>query len=112
MIIVDPWHWMTEDGEIPDIPKLRNNLLRVATLIEYGGPLPVMHGRETLVPCRRRPNGKACTWLLFVVKEEDHHLFAYCPECRSEEYLISNWQSTPWAEGQMEPVPMKRETVH
>jgi len=40
MLVVDPWHWMSEDEWFPDDnPTLRKNLLRVARLIEYGAEL-------------------------------------------------------------------------
>ncbi len=106
MIVVDPHHWMTEEGDIPEIPRLRSQMLRVATLIEYGGPMARMHGRETLLPCSRRPGRKPCPGLLVVVKRADDALHAFCPTCGSNEFLIHDWQDTPWAEGPMEPVPV------
>ncbi len=112
MIIVDPWHWLTEDGDFLDDSKLRNRMIRVAALNEYGGPLPVMHARETLVPCTRRPKGKACKGLLVVVKRENESLHTFCPTCGSDEFLISNWQSTLWAGGPMPPVPVEVVTVN
>jgi hypothetical protein len=40
MLIVDPHHWLDENGDLPvDNPRLRRQVLRVARLIEYGGPL-------------------------------------------------------------------------
>lgn len=40
MLVVDPWHWLTEDGHFPDNNmRLRRQILRIARLIEYGGPL-------------------------------------------------------------------------
>ena len=50
MLIVDPWHWLDKDGDLPvDNARLRRQVLRVARLIEYGGPLLPLHTRETLV---------------------------------------------------------------
>lgn len=104
--VVDPWHWLTEDGALPEEPRLRNRTLRVAQFIEAGGPIPRGHTRETLVPCRRRPAGKGCTGLMWVLKEEDDALQAFCPTCRTAEFQIHNWKDTLWAEGPMEPVPL------
>ena len=112
MIVVDPNHWLTEQGDLPDEPRLRNQMLRVAALIEYGGPLPVMHWRETLIPCRRRPKGKPCMGLLAVVKESDERLYAHCTCCGSDEYVISNWKDTLWADGPMPPEPVELVTMH
>lgn len=40
MLVVDPWHGLTEDGHLPDDNmRLRRRVLRIARLIEYGGPL-------------------------------------------------------------------------
>jgi len=30
----------------------------------------------------------------------------HCPACHEVEAVISGWEDTLWAEGQMEPVPM------
>lgn len=81
-------------------------MLRVAQCIEAGGPIPHGHTRETLVPCRRRPGGEACTGLLWVVRQGDDSLHVFCPTCQTDEFLIHNWQDTLWAEGPMEPVPV------
>ena len=107
MLVVDPHHWLTEDGDFPDNPRVRNRMLRVAALIEYGGPLPKMHGRETLLPCLRRPGGKACKGLLVVIKREDEALRAFCPTCGKDEFWITNWQDTLWAEGPMPPMEVE-----
>jgi len=112
MHIIDPWHWLNEDGDIQDIPRLRGQTIRVAQIIEYGGPLPVMHGRETLIPCRRRPERKPCTGFLVVLKQQDNSLRAYCPICHGDEYLIHNWEETQWAEGPMPAVPVEVVSVH
>jgi hypothetical protein len=105
MLVVDPHHWLTHDGHLPeDNPKLRNQILRVAQFIEAAGPLPPMHARETLIPCKRRPSGKPCLGLMWVLKTPDHRIHSYCQTCREDEALISNWQDTLWAEGPMEPV--------
>jgi hypothetical protein len=52
MLVVDPWHWLTEDGEfVVDNPRLYRRMLRIARFIEYGGPLKEDETRETLVEC-------------------------------------------------------------
>ncbi len=61
MLVVDPWHWLTEDGHfLVDNPRLYRRMLRIARFIEYGGQLAKNETRETLVECKRRPKGKAC----------------------------------------------------
>jgi hypothetical protein len=107
MLIVDPWHWLAEDGSIPTSnSRLRTNVLKVARLIEYGGPLVRGQSRETLIECRRRPKGRLCGGLFSVAKLEDDALLAFCPECGSEQVLIHNWQGTRWAQGPAQPVRM------
>jgi hypothetical protein len=46
---------------------------------------------------------------MWVVKEADHRIYAYCIACRQDELLISGWQETLWAEGMMEPLPAPSE---
>jgi hypothetical protein len=61
MLVVDPWHWLTEDGSfLFDNPRLYRRMLRIARFIEYGGQLQKNEMRETLIECKRRPKGKAC----------------------------------------------------
>lgn len=108
MLIVDPWHWLAEDGSIPaSNPRLRTNVLKVARLIEYEGPLARGQARETLLECRRRPKGRLCRGLFSVAKLEDDALLAFCPTCRSEQVLIHNWQRTRRAQGPVQPVRMR-----
>lgn len=107
-VIVNPWHWLDEDGSIPDgPPSLRAQALRVAQSIEYGGPLPQRHGRATMIACRRRPAGAACRGLLHVAKQPDNAIYVYCPVCGSDEYVIHSWEDTLWAKGPMEPMPFE-----
>jgi len=108
MIIVNATHWLNEDGSLPDEnPKFRRLALRMACFIEYGANLPVRHARETLVACRKRPKRKPCPGLMWVAKWDDNRLVAFCPACGVEEFLIDNWQDTPWADGYMEPIPVQ-----
>jgi hypothetical protein len=105
MLVVDPWHWLAEDGSLPtrDL-RLRRRILRVVQLIEAGGPLPRLHARETTLPCPKRPGGKACVGLTWVIKTESDAIHAYCGVCGGDEAMIHNWQQTEWADGPMEPV--------
>ena len=104
MLVVDITHWLDERGGLPKEPtRLRRNALRVARLIEYGGPLAVGEVRETLVECTRRPGRKACPGLMWVEKTEDERIYAFCIHCRKDEVLISSWKDTIWADGMMEP---------
>ena len=60
MLVVDPWHWLTKDGDfLYDNPRLYRRMLRIARFIEYGGQLKTNETRETLTECKRRPKGKA-----------------------------------------------------
>jgi hypothetical protein len=107
MLVVNPHHWLAEDGSLPDAPpRLRRAALRVAQLIEAGGPLALLHARETLHPCPKRPGGTPCPGLTWVVKREEG-LHAFCPTCRADEALIHHWEDTLWADGPMEPVPVE-----
>lgn len=111
MIVVDPWHWLHPDGSLPEAPqRLRARALTVAQCIEYGGPLPVHSGRETLIRCRRRPKGRACSGFLWVVKTQAQEIHAFCPTCGTDEYLIHNWEQTPWAAGPMDALPLDEMT--
>ena len=60
--------------------------------------------RETLVECKRRPKGRSCQGLMWVVKTADDRILAHCLVCKTEEVFIHNWQRTEWAGGMMEPV--------
>ncbi len=102
--VVNPWDWLEPDGSLPLEPRLRKRVLRVAQCIEYGGPLARGESRETLIPCRRRPGRKSCLGLLWVLKREDDAILAFCVACKSDEFLISKWEDTDWADGPMEPV--------
>jgi hypothetical protein len=105
MLVVDPWVWLTDNGELPtDNPRLRRRMLRVARFIEYGGPLARLHCRETLVECTRRPDGRPCLGLMWVLKTPENDISAFCRGC-GDEALIQNWQRTEWAAGMMEQVP-------
>jgi len=107
MLVVDPWHWLTKDGHfIFDNPRLYRRMLRIARFIEYGGSLQKAETRETLIECKRRPKGKPCLGLMWVVKAEDDGILAHCVVCKTEEAFVHNWQETEWAEGMMEAVPI------
>jgi hypothetical protein len=104
MLVVDPWHWLHPDGTFPiEHPGLYRRILRVAQLIEAGGPLPVRHVRETLLLCSKRPRGKPFAGLVWVAKTPEDAIHAYCLVCRNDEAMIHNWQTTDWADGPMEP---------
>ena len=104
-LVVDPWHWLTPDGEIPsNQPRLRRNVLQVARVIEYGATLPPGQCRQTLLECTKRPGGLRCQGLLWVEKGADESLLAFCPECQTDHLLVHNWQGTRWAQGQLRPV--------
>ena len=105
-LVVDPWHWLTEDGRfLVDNPILYRRMLRIARFIEYGGPLKSNETRETLMECKRRPKGRGCIGLMWVVKTADDAILVQCVLCRTEEAFIHNWQETEWANGMMDPVP-------
>lgn len=106
-LIVDPWHWLTPEGEIPDgDPRLRRNVLKVARVIEYGADLQENEGRETLIECTKRPNRKSCVGLLWVLRAPNDTLISFCPVCQTEHIVVHNWKDTIWAEGLAEPVPV------
>jgi hypothetical protein len=105
MRVIDPHHWLDEQGEIPTSNlRLRRKMIRVAQFIEYGGQLGRGEFRETLVECRRRPSSQQCLGLMWVTKTADDSILSYCRVCRIEEVLIRGWQDTDWARGPMEPV--------
>ena len=105
MLVVDPWHWLSEEGDLPtDDARARRQALRVARLIEAGGPLARGESRETLVECTKRPGRKACLGLMHVEKTEQDEIYAFCPLCRGDELTIHNWQGTRWAQGLSAPV--------
>jgi hypothetical protein len=103
-LIVDIRDWLDEDGQLPiDNLIVRRRALRIAQLIEAGGPLQIGQLRETLIPCSLRPRRKPCLGLLWVEKVQNDRIYAYCLTCNHEEILISGWQDTMWANGPMEP---------
>jgi hypothetical protein len=107
-LIVDIRHWLDERGELPqDNLRVRRQALRIAQLIEAGGPLDSGQIRETLVACSSRPNRKPCLGLLWIEKSQDERICAYCLVCQREEIFISGWQETRWARGPMEPATLE-----
>ena len=100
--VINIQHWLDENGE--PVQAIRKQVLRVARLIEYGGPLEVGHARATLVECSRRVKRRGCEGLLWVVKANTTTLEAFCLDCRREHLLISGWELTEWADGPMEPL--------
>jgi hypothetical protein len=101
-------HFLADDGGLPDSDdtRVRKAALRVAGLIEAGGPLRVGQMRETLVACDRRIERKPCPGLLWVRKADDGRIHAWCFVCRRWEMWLSDWEDTEWAEGPMEAVPV------
>ncbi len=108
--VVNPWHWLNQDGSFPPAPRTRARILRVAQCIEYGGPLSRGFARETLVPCQRRPKRKPCLGLLWVLKQSDDAILAFCNACHQDEYLIYEWEDTLWADGVMPPTDVRPAT--
>lgn len=106
-LTVDPWHWLDKNGNLPLEPaRLRRLALRVARIIEYGGPIAPRHALETLIDCPRRPRGKQCPGLMWVEKFNAKTIVARCIVCNDEEIIVRNWEDTEWANGPMEPVPV------
>jgi hypothetical protein len=100
--VINIQHWLGEDGE--PVPALRRQVLRIARLIEYAGPLEVGQTRGTLVECSRRVERRPCQALLWVSKRDAETIEACCLGCLREHILISGWAMTEWASGQMEPI--------
>jgi hypothetical protein len=107
MLVVNIRHWLDDRGELPLSPApLRKNALRVARLIEYGGPLRVGEARETLVECTKRVDRKPCPGLMWVLKPEKATILAECVHCGRDQVHITGWEFTIWADGVMDPVPI------
>jgi hypothetical protein len=66
-----------------------------------------MEWRAWRPTCTMRTNRRQCLGLMWVVKDPDDSIDAYCPECGRDEVLIHSWQDTLWADGPMEPVPFE-----
>lgn len=114
MLSVDITHWLDERGDIPTKfgPRFRRQVLRIARLIEYGGPLRVGEARETLIECGKRPRGKECVGLMWVAKSDEKTIHAFCANpIEHNEVFITGWEDTIWADGMMEPVPPARDKV-
>lgn len=99
--VIDIRRWLDEFGN--PVPELRRRVLRVARLIEYGGPLPQGAARRTLVECHRRLIHHPCAGLLWVVKTEDDLISTWCPSCETQEVSILGWEGTIWANGPSVP---------
>lgn len=106
---VDIRHWLDEYGE-PAQP-VRRKALWIARMIEYGGPLEPNQSRETLIECTMRPKRQACPGLLWVAKTADGRIDAWCPRCEQLNVLVSGWDETLWAHGQMEPIGPESSTT-
>jgi hypothetical protein len=86
LLVVDPWHWLTEDGHfLFDNRRLYRRMLRIARFVEYGGQLQKNETRETLIACKRRPKGKPCPGLMWAVKTADDGILAHCIVSKTEE---------------------------
>jgi hypothetical protein len=102
-LVVDIRHWLDEDGS--PISRLRGRVLRLARLIEYGGPLQIGEEQLTLVECCARPHRQPCEGFLWVTKREDNSLEAWCTRCEAESIVITGWEETDWADGPPLPLP-------
>jgi hypothetical protein len=102
--VVSAQHFLVDGDLPPEDSPLRRYALAVARLIEYAGPVPRRHARETLIECSRRPKKRNCRGLLWVRKTDADEIEAFCPKCESLHYVISDWKETVWAEGPMEPL--------
>lgn len=99
--IIDIRCCLDESGN--PVPELRRRILRLARLIEYGGPLVHGAARRTLVECQCRPGRHPCAGLLWVIKTEDDLISTWCPICDSQEVSIMGWEETEWADGPCSP---------
>lgn len=100
--VINIQHWLDESGA--PARAVRKQALRVARLIEYGGPLEIGYARATLVECTRRVERRPCEGLLWVMKKDAGTIEACCESCRRERLLISGWEVTEWADGPMAPL--------
>lgn len=75
--VVDFEHFLN-DGELPSELPLRARALALAQIVEVGGPVPPGHTRETTIGCKRRPGGRACPGILWVLKEDDNSISTFC----------------------------------
>lgn len=107
--VVNAEDLLDESGELPMTAPAEafRNAVRMAQCIEYGGPLPQNHLTLTLILCRRRPDGVPCRGTLIVAKTDREELHAFCASCRADEFLISNWQETLFADGPPGPIPLE-----
>jgi len=101
-----PWHWLDKVSFSSTTRTSTGECSASRAFIEYGGPLKKNETRETLIECKRRPKGKPCLGLMWVVKTEDDGILAHCLACKTEEAFVHNWQETEWADGVMEAVPV------
>ncbi len=103
---VDVNDWL-DHGCLPaETSHLRREALRVVRFIEYGGSLRQHEGRETLIECRQRSQGRACGGFLWVSKRADDRISVFCSRCHQIEAVISGWEGTVWAAGPMPPLHM------
>ena len=78
-------------------------MLRLARLIEYGGPLPKGAARRTLVKCHCKQACQTCEGFLWVIKTWDDLISTWCPSCERQEVSILGWEDTAWADGPSPP---------
>jgi len=103
-LVVDPWHWLDPGGSFPRHSRVRRQIIGVAKLIEYAGPLNPGERRETLVECFRPGGEPKCDGLLWVTKDHDDALWAVCDECGNDVAMVQNWQGTRRAKGLSPPM--------
>lgn len=112
MLYVDPWCLLEPDGSLPlQQPQLWPKVMQLAEAIQAGWDLPRQTTRQTLLLCTKRPQRKRCPGPLWVARQEDDRLLVFCPVCNTEQMLIQNWQSTPWAGVRPAPVALEPETL-
>ena len=96
-MITNIQHFISEDGEIPDLPVEAEELLNFLTAIieaatiEYERPVTLSSKR-----CRKVINGKPCSGEIEVwVYVENNQIGWECMEC-GDNGVITHWEGTPW----------------
>ncbi len=107
-LVVNPWLYLDEQGELPDDPIARREIHWFSTMIRLASEMPEGKPEDTLVPCGRRYRTRggaweACHGNLRLTRDDVGRfpgeprpgIWWVCGGCYSTG-TIERWEGTPW----------------
>jgi hypothetical protein len=95
--VTDMRHFLTADGEIPDLPNAAMNLtLFLGSIVAWMTTVTQAPPQLTNVPCRKSPGRKRCLGEIMASFVDEGDVIRWsCPFC-GDNGFIHHWQGTPW----------------